>query len=162
SRGVKRGMRSAENTIRSGMGQDGAAASDDDRRRTRTTLLFVFVAALLVRVTAAWFAGSAEPQEVRYITIARRIIPRHGYRGRDPRFPGIIQPPLYPMLVSLALLMPGPDLAAGRGVSILMGALLVFPCAAIGRRLFGEKVARRSACLVAVYPLLADVSAAAI
>jgi len=151
-------MRRAENTIGSGTPQADAA----ERRRTRNTLLLAFLAALLVRGVAAWYAGSAQPQEVRYITIARGILSGAGFHGLDNRFPDIIQPPLYPMMLAVALMLPGPDLGIARGVSLLLGALLILPCAIIARRLFGEPAARRAACLVAVYPLLADMSSAAI
>src|SRR5262245_43916724 len=152
-------MRSGENTI----GSDGPQAEEAARRRTRRTLLLAFAAALIVRALVGWYAGSAQPQEVRYITIARGIASGAGFHGLDNRFPDIIQPPLYPLILAVALrVLPGPDLGVARGVSILMGALLIFPCAAIARRLFGDKAARRAACLVAVYPLLADMSSAAI
>lgn len=150
---------SAENTIRS---EDPQASHAAERRRTHVVAVTAFIAALIIRGITAWYAGGAQPQEVRYITIARGIESGKGYHGLDNRFPDIVQPPLYPLILSVALLLPGPDLAVARGVSILMGAVLIFPCVVIARRLFGEKAARRAACLVAVYPLLADISAAAI
>ncbi|HZI95014.1 MAG TPA: glycosyltransferase family 39 protein [Patescibacteria group bacterium] len=154
---------SAENTIHPGTPQaEQARAVASERRRTRTVLLIAFLVALIVRGVAGWYAGSAQPQEIRYITIARGLMAGNGFHGLDNRYPDIIQPPLFPMMLAVALVLPGPDLAIARGVSILMGALLVFPCAVIARRLFGEKTTRRVACLVAVYPLLADISAAAI
>jgi len=149
---------SAENTTRYGGPQGGEV----EARRTRTVLLIAFVVALAIRAGAAWFVGSAQPQEVRYVTIARGILSGAGFHGLDNRFPDIIQPPLYPMMLSAALVLPGPDLGVARGLSVLMGALLVFPCAMITRRLFGERAARRTACLAAVYPLLADMSSVAI
>src|SRR5437867_6891606 len=108
---------SAENTIGSIGSQ---AAGHAERRRTRIAVATAFMVALLIRALAAWYLGSAQPQEVRYITIARGIISGQGYHGLDNRFPDIVQPPLFPMILSVALLLPGPDLAVARGVSILM------------------------------------------
>ncbi|HET9480368.1 MAG TPA: glycosyltransferase family 39 protein, partial [Candidatus Polarisedimenticolia bacterium] len=151
---------SAENTTRPAQPQQGY--SGRERLVTRRCLLVVFLAALCVRGLAGWYAGAAQPQEVRYITIARGILTGQGFTGLDTRFPDIIQPPLFPLILSVVQRLPAPDLAMARGASILLGALLVFPAAALSRRIFGEQTARRSAALVAVHPLLVHVSSAAI
>lgn len=128
--------------------------------RTRRALIASFCLALVVRTIAAWLSGAAQPNEIRYITIARGILSGAGYTGLDRRFPDIIQPPLHPLMLAAALLLPGPELGISRAVSILMGSLLVLPGAFLARRLFGEKVARRTAFLVASYPLLAHTASA--
>ena len=130
------------------------------RDRTRRALTAAFLLALAVRIATAWLSGAAQPNEIRYITIARGILSGDGFTGLDKRFPDIIQPPLHPLMLAAALLLPGPDLAIARAISILMGSLLVFPAALLARRLFGEKTARRAPFLIAVYPLLAHTSSA--
>ncbi|HEY3175076.1 MAG TPA: glycosyltransferase family 39 protein [Candidatus Polarisedimenticolia bacterium] len=145
----------AENTTLPG-------GSQEERARTRRTLAIAFAAALAVRAGAAWFCGAAQPQEIRYITIARGIASGQGFVGLDNRYPDIIQPPLYPLILSWVFRLPGPELGLARGVSALMGALMVFTGAGMARRLFGERAARRTAWLVAVYPLLSHMSGAAI
>ena len=144
-----------ENTI-------GPEGSQEERERTRISLFAAFVAALLVRAAVAWYCGAAQPQEIRYITIARGIISGHGFTGLDTRYPDIIQPPLYPMILAAAFLLPGPELALARAVSALMGGLLVLTGGGIARRLLGDRVARRTGWLIAFYPLLAHMSGVAI
>jgi len=152
---------SAENTI--GLhGLQGDAGSDHERRVTRRVLFVAFLLGIAVRVLMAWYSGAAQPQEIRYITIARGILSGQGFVGLDDRFPDIIQPPLIPLMFAGAQMLPGLDLMLCRGVSILFGALLVFPAAAVARRLHGEGSARRLGLLIAVYPLLAHISCAAI
>ena len=145
----------AENTI-------GPGGSQEERDRTRLSLAAAFVAAIIVRVAVAWYCGAAQPQEIRYITIARGIISGQGFTGLDTRYPDIIQPPLYPMLLAAAFLLPGPELALARGVSAMMGALLVLTGGAIARRTMGDRTARRTGWIIAFYPLLAHISGVAI
>src|SRR5262245_59905678 len=121
-----------ENTI-------GSEGSQEDRERTRLSLLAAFVAALVVRGAVAWYCGAAAPQEIRYITIARGIISGQGFVGLDTRYPDIIQPPLYPMILAAAFLLPGPELALARSVSALMGALLVLTGGVITYRTLGDR-----------------------
>ncbi len=148
-------MTSAENTT-------GSGTSQHERAITRRILIAAFLVAVVVRAIAAWYSGPAQVQEIRYITIARGLVSGLGYTGLDNRFPDIIQPPLFPLLLAASQLLPFNALALARGVSLLMGALLVFPGAFIARRLFSEPTARRTAWLIAVYPLLAHISCAAI
>jgi len=68
----------------------------------------------------------------------------------------------FPLMLAVALVLPGPDLAIARLVSILMGALLVFPCAVIARRLSVKRRRDEAPASSLLYPLLADISAAAI
>lgn len=140
----------------------GPAGSQEERERTRLSLSAAFVAALLVRAAVAWYCGAAQPQEVRYITIARGIISGQGFVGLDTRYPDIIQPPLYPMILAAAFLLPGPELAIARGISALMGALLVLTGGTIARRMLGDRAARRTGWLIAFYPLLSHMSGVAI
>lgn len=129
---------------------------------TGRSLMAAFGLALGVRVAVAWLSGPAQPNEIRYITIGRGILSGAGYVGLDRRFPDIIQPPLHPLTLAGALLLPGPELGISRGVSILIGSLLVYPGAFLAQRLFGQKAARRAALLIASYPLLAHTSSSAL
>src|SRR5258706_7469532 len=128
------------------------------RVNDRLFLAGVFLVALAIRLIAAWASGVAAPQEIRYITIAQGILSGRGFSGIDARFPDLIQPPVYAVLISFSLLFCSHPLAAARGLSALMGALLVLPLAAITRRLFGGATARRTAWLIAFYPLLVHIS----
>ncbi len=125
-------------------------------------VLLAFAAAVALRAWAAAAAGAAAPQEVRYITIARGLAESGEFAGIDRRYPDVIQPPLFPLLLAAALRAPIGEVGAARAVSILMGALLVFPAAAVARRLLGPRSASRAAWLCAVYPLLAHVSSLAL
>jgi len=124
----------------------------------RAILFLIFLFALLVRAVAAWASGVASPQEIRYITIAQGILSGHGFNGIDARFPDLIQPPLYPLVLVLALLPGLPALFAARGVTALIGALLVFPISALTRRIFGRETALRTGWILVFYPLLVAIS----
>lgn len=117
-----------------------------------------FVAALLIRLVSAWTCGPAAPQEIRYIAIAQGLLQGRGFEGIDNRFPDIIQPPTYPWLIAAAMPVLREPLASARGLSVLAGALLVFPVSILTRRIFGSPAAKRAAWLVAVYPLLVHIS----
>ncbi|MBI3449477.1 MAG: glycosyltransferase family 39 protein [Acidobacteria bacterium] len=114
--------------------------------------------ALAARLVAAWASGVGAPQEIRYITIASGIRAGLGFVGLDGRFPDLIQPPVYPLLLAATQFLTSHSLGAARALSALMGALLVLPVAAITRRLFDRRTMRRTAWLVAVYPLLVHIS----
>ncbi|HZI94734.1 MAG TPA: glycosyltransferase family 39 protein, partial [Patescibacteria group bacterium] len=131
-------------------------------RRLLSAAVAAFCLALAVRGAAAWYSGAAQPNEIRYVTIARGILNGQGYSGLDKRFPDIIQPPLFPMMLVGALITGCPELDVSRGVSALMGSLLVFPVAFLTQRLFGGKAARRAPFLIAFYPLLVHTSSAAL
>lgn len=135
-----------------------AAPSDIDARKHRLLILLAFVAALLVRAGVAWAAGAAAPQEIRYISISEGLLDGSAFEKTGTRFPAIIQPPFYPFLISLARPILRDPLAAARGVSVLLGALLVFPAAALARRILGGPAARRAAWIAATYPLLCHIS----
>jgi len=124
----------------------------------RGFLLALLVIALILRAVTAWQSGVAAPQEIRYITIAEGMREGRGFNGIDARFPDVIQPPVYSLLLLLAMLPGFSSLAAARGVTALVGALLVFPLSALARRIFGDVAARRTAWLVAFYPLLVQIS----
>jgi 4-amino-4-deoxy-L-arabinose transferase-like glycosyltransferase len=64
------------------------------------------------------------------------------------------KPPLYPLLLALPSLLGWDSLVAHRGLSCLMGALLVVAVGLLGRRMGGERVGLVAAGLAAIYPLL--------
>jgi 4-amino-4-deoxy-L-arabinose transferase-like glycosyltransferase len=129
------------------------------KRNDRLFLAGVFLVALGIRLVAAWASGVAAPQEIRYITIAQGILSGRGFSGIDARFPDLIQPPVYAVLIAFSLIFCSHPLAAARGLSAIMGALLVLPLSAITKRLFSDATARRTAWLIAFYPLLVHISA---
>lgn len=139
-------------------GSDGSPETEA-ARSDRLFVAGIFLLALAVRLFTAWASGVAAPQEIRYITIAQGILKGQGFTGIDDRFPDLIQPPLYPILLAGAIFVFPHPLAAARGLSAVMGALLIFPLSAIARRLFSRGIARKTAWLVAFYPLLVHISA---
>src|SRR5262245_60275460 len=125
----------------------------------RALLVVFLVAAVLARVAAAYFSDVAAPQEIRYITVAQGILSGRCFSGIDTRFPGIIQPPIYPFLIAALLLLGLGPVAAARGSSIITGSLLVIPIYLLTRRIFGRAAARRAGWLTVVYPLFVHISA---
>jgi len=134
------------------------AGRELDRRGHYTVLLLAFLAAFGIRAALAWASGAAAPQEVRYIDIAEGLLDGSAFEKTGTRFPAIIQPPFYPFLIVLARSVIGEPLAAARGASALLGALLVFPAASLTRRILGGQAARRAAWIAATYPLLSHIS----
>lgn len=121
-----------------------------------------FFAALAARGISAWFSGPAGPQEVRYITIAQGILAGEGFHGMDKRFPDIIQPPLHMIMLAGSIAVLGNPLLAARTLTVLLGALLVFPVALLAWRIYGPHTAWRAALLAAFYPLLIHYSGIAL
>jgi len=144
--------------IERGAALTAGAEIDIGERRHRVYLFLAFAAAILVRAAVALSSGAAAPQEIRYINIAVGLIDGSAFEQTGTRFPAIIQPPFYPFLIFLARSVMKDPLVAARGVSVLLGALLVFPAAALTRRILGPPAARRAAWIAATYPLLCHIS----
>ena len=125
-------------------------------------IVAAFVVALAARGISAWECGAAGPQEVRYISIAQGLLGGRGFEGIDKRFPDIIQPPLHELMLAVAIAVVGDPLLAGRSLTVLLGALLVFPAGLLAWRMYGPRTAWRAAWLVAVYPLLIHFSGIAL
>jgi 4-amino-4-deoxy-L-arabinose transferase-like glycosyltransferase len=117
----------------------------------RRGVLFALVAvAIAVRLWAAHHVHVVSNDAAAvYLYQAQEILRGNWREGMGSTFP-----PGYPLLISLAALLPLELDEAGKLVSVLCGGLLVLPVFALGLRLYGRREAWIAAALAVVDPLL--------
>ena len=122
-------------------------------RRSKTNLTIAAACALAgtLRLCLIPYVGCIHPDGVSYIEIATRFL-----TGRGPFDP--IFPPLYPLLIGLFHGISDDLEGVGRLISALFGACVVWPAALLGRWIYGERVARYTAIIVALHPVLTEYS----
>lgn len=98
------------------------------------------------------------PDCTQYVTIAKNFISKGQLISDGSHFPDIIQPPLYPLILSLFMpLFNDPELA-GRIVSAIFGSLLIVPFFLLGQRIYNRKIAYIGSILIIFYPALIQFS----
>ena len=126
------------------------------------TLFLVFLAALGVRaLCAVLFTGEIDTEGAEYARIAQNIIVGKGYEGLATEGTQLFFPPLFPLLIAGVSFITGDAEIAGRFLSVLSGASLVYPIYLIARRMFDEAVGLGAAVLIAVHPYLVQFSTTA-
>ncbi len=131
----------------------------------RTLLVGLVAAALLPRAWLALRAGIIEHDGAHYAGLAAALL-----RGDWAHAWSTIWPPLYPMLIATSAWIAGVRGAASpetlesvaRLVSVVAGALALFPLAAIARRALGARDAWIPVVLAASHPRLIQYSASAL
>lgn len=122
-------------------------------------LIAIFLSALIVRaLCAAILYGEIDSEGAEYARIAQNIAKGNGYVGITTEGSQLIFPPLFPFLIASLSFLTNSAEVAGRSLSVIFGALLIFPVYLIGHRTFGRKVALGGAALVAVHPYLVFIS----
>lgn len=122
-------------------------------------LLLIMLAALTIRaVCTVLFTGEIDTEGAEYARIAQNIIAGKGYEGLATQGTQLFFPPLFPFLIAGVSFITGDAEIAGRILSVLSGALLVYPVYLIARRMFGEAIGFGAAGLVAVHPYLVQLS----
>jgi 4-amino-4-deoxy-L-arabinose transferase-like glycosyltransferase len=129
--------------------------------QTRWLLVAILAAALLVRLSAAvWWQSRVPagkefgfPDSESYWQLGQKIAAGQPYEFGPQRY-RIFRTPGYPLLLSGLFVVGGPDVSvmAGRALSAVLGTLTCGLAAALGWRLFGERVGLLSAMAVAIYP----------
>jgi hypothetical protein len=122
--------------------------------------LIVLVGFAIRSLCALYLTGAVGSEGAEYARLAENLRNGRGYVGID--FPGaeLNFSPLFPLLISLASIITGDYLWAGRLVSVILGTLLALPIYGISSRLFNRRAAIVAALLVALHPLLIDLSTA--
>jgi len=109
-------------------------------------LFGLFIFAILIRIPLLIYPEVIHNDGTAYIYHARQILSGDWSAGRSH--------PLYPFLIALAHFFSPNDEMAGILVSVIFGALLVFPVFYIGRAIFDGSVGRLSALFATVHPFL--------
>ena len=127
-------------------------------RKNRILALFaIFAFAFSIRLARSFQLERVEKDGAQLLMMAQNIVD-NGFSGafiENPRLP-----PLYILLIAAAYRLGFNPESAGIFISVLSGALLVFPVYFIARRLFSKiSYALISAVLIAVYPNISRVSA---
>src|SRR3989344_8844768 len=93
-----------------------------------------------------------------YVTIAKNLASSGQYASDGSHFPDIIQPPLYPGILSIFIPFFNEPEFAGRVVSAAFGSLLIIPFFFLGIKVFCRKAAYIGSVLMALYPALIEYS----
>jgi len=126
-----------------------SGASSVSRVELRTVLVWTLAAFAVRLAVLVCFEQVISPDGVEYVAHARSFAAGDFANGMSTYWP-----PLYPALVGLASFVFRDVEFAGRFVSVVAGALLVFPAHKLARLWYGRKVALLCAALVALHPLL--------
>jgi hypothetical protein len=131
------------------------------RERAPTFLLGALLAiGLLARgLWAVWHTGSIGEEGTEYARIAQNLRDGIGYVGMATPGPELLQPPLYPLLISGLSFVTGDYQWAARWISIIAGAALPLPVFGIASRLFDRRTALVATLLACVHPFLVALSA---
>jgi len=112
-------------------------------------LLALFAAAALWRVAMLAFYRMVETDSSYYGAAARFFAEGYWAKALDPSWP-----PLFPFFTSLPYRLGVPLEASGIAVSLVAGALVVFPVYYIARRIAGAGVGFTAAVIAAFHPRL--------
>jgi 4-amino-4-deoxy-L-arabinose transferase-like glycosyltransferase len=118
-----------------------------ETKRFDGRILFgLFIFAFLIRIPLLIYPEVIHNDGTAYVYHARQILSGNWSVGRSH--------PLYPFLIALAHFFSPNDEIAGILVSVIFGALLVFPVFYIGKAIFDERVGGLSALFATVHPFL--------
>lgn len=112
----------------------------------RKFIFGLFLFAFLLRLPLLIFPEVIHNDGTEYIRHAKQILSGDWSVGRGH--------PLYPALIALAHFFSPNDEIAGIWVSVILGALLIFPVFYLGKVIFNERIGMISALFAAVHPFL--------
>jgi 4-amino-4-deoxy-L-arabinose transferase-like glycosyltransferase len=138
---------------------EGSQQRAEGRVSTFAALIGIALFAMAIRIVWILWHGPSEItwDGAEYARIAANLVAGHGYIGlRGTTM--FVFPPFYPLAI-IALLPLGGDVAqAGLDVSLLSGALLVFPLYGIASTCYGRKAGYAAAAVTAVLPFAVQLS----
>jgi 4-amino-4-deoxy-L-arabinose transferase-like glycosyltransferase len=117
-----------------------------NRGSDRKFLFFLFIFSLLIRIPLLIYPEVIHIDGILYVRHARQILSWDWSVGRTH--------PFYPTLIALFHFLTPTDEIAGILVSVIFGALLIFPVFYLGKAIFNEKVGMLAALFAAVHPFL--------
>ena len=137
----------------------GASARTNQRVSTLAVLGGVALAAIAVRIIWLLWHGPAEItwDGAEYARIASNLISGHGYVGLRGTTQFVF-PPLYSLAIIAMLPLSGDVAQAGLNVSLVSGALLVFPVYGIAATCYGRKAGFAAAVIAAILPFTVQLS----
>ncbi len=118
-------------------------------------ILFI---AFMLRLYFALNYHNISPDGTHYTSLAYNLIHNFSYSSNGSQFPDIIQPPLYPFLVSFFTLIFNPAFA-GKMVSLIFGMLLIYAIYKFSLYLKPDRMlAAFAAWTVALHPAMISIS----
>ena len=129
-----------------------------DLKTTYLVLIIIFVLSLGLRISQPFLSDRITKDGVLYVRMAKDLTKEHRIHKPFERNRRI--PPLYIyMIAGFAKYLNISFETAGRFISILAGALLIFPVFFISEYIFDSRIAAISAILICFNPSLVDISA---
>src|SRR3989338_7574686 len=127
---------------------------DIDKKKHIFSLFILIFLAFSIRFFFLQHASFITPDGTQYVTIAKNLINKGEYKSDGSHFPDIIQPPLYPLILSVFIRLFDDLELLGRLVSAIFGSLLIIPFFHLSQRIFNKKVAYIGSTLIVFYPAL--------
>ena len=120
-------------------------------------LIYIFLFALVLRLLMLNLHSVIETDGTYYVRMAENLFSSKGLIDIENQFQTSLTP-FYPIMIGVFRFFTSNGELAARLVSILFGALLIFPIYFIGKRLFNKKTALISSLVISVYPALTYIS----
>ena len=98
------------------------------------------------------------PDGIHYASLGKNIIELGTYHSNGSHFPDVIQPPLFPLIISLFYLVTKDPFISGFLVSSLFRALAIIPLFYLALKFFDRKTAITTSLLFIAHPLIFDSS----
>lgn len=109
---------------------------------------------LFANFYAAMKNGHLGPDGSHYASLGKNIIELGKYQSNGSHFPDIIQPPTYPLLISLFYIFIKDAVISGFFVTSLFKCLSVIPLFLIGRKIFNNRLSIIACFFFICYPLV--------
>src|SRR3989338_5458016 len=123
----------------------------------KRVLIYIFLLALVLRLLMLNLHSVIETDGTYYVRLAENLFSGSGFINIENQLQTSLSP-FYPIMIGFFNLLFNNGELSARLVSILFGALLVFPIYFIGKRLFSKKTALIASLAIAVYPALTYIS----
>ena len=131
-------------------------------RRVRIAFLLILILGAVLRII--WMRTTSlviENEGGEYAAIADNLLAGKGYVGQGlTGKPELLFPPFYPGAIAGLALLTHDTEAAGRGVSLIAGLVLIVVLSRLTRHLFGEVAGLVAGFTAAVHPMLVGLSTA--
>ena len=118
-------------------------------------LLSILAIGFVLRAMAAvFFTGPIDLEGAEYARIAQNLVWGNGYAGIAEEGTQLFFPPLFPFAIAGVSLLTGDAEIAGRIISVVMGAVIVFPTYFIALKMYDRRTATLAAAFVGFHPFL--------
>ena len=117
-------------------------------------LLLLIVVCFLIHLYSALKYGTLTADGTQYASLGKNLIKLGKYQSDGSHFPDIIQPPLYPIFISILYIFTKNSYLSAISVASIFRGLCILPLFLLGKTLFTNRTAILTSILFIFYPLL--------